>query len=63
MMILEASVFPLPDSPEMTMQESLRFLFMVLYAASAMAKICGGRSYISRPLYYKRVSKFRVPKS
>ena len=27
MMILEASVLPLPDSPEMTMQESLPALF------------------------------------
>lgn len=49
MMILLASVFPLPDSPEMTMHVSFPLRFIVLYAASPMAKMCGGRSKISRP--------------
>ena len=35
--------------PDITMQVSLPFLLIDLYAASAMAKICGGLSNISRP--------------
>ncbi len=49
MIILDASVFPDPDSPEITMQVSRPALFIVLYAASAMAKMCGGLSKISLP--------------
>ena len=46
MMIFEVSVLPAPDSPEMTMHESVPFRFIVRYAASASAKMCGDRSYI-----------------
>lgn len=49
--ILDASVLPLPDSPLITIQLSLTCRFITLYAASAIANICGGRSKISRPLY------------
>ena len=36
--------------PEITIQVSCAFLFILLYASSANANICGGLSYISFPL-------------
>jgi hypothetical protein len=47
--IFDASVFPLPDSPLMTMQVSLPCCFITLWAESAMANMWGGFSKISRP--------------
>lgn len=49
MIILEASVFPAPDSPEIIMQVSRLRCFIVRYAASAMANKCGEFSNNSRP--------------
>ena len=44
-------------SPEITMQVSLPFLRMDLYAASAIANMWGGRSKISLPeIYFLKVS-------
>jgi hypothetical protein len=37
---------PAPDSPLMTMHVSFPVRFIVRCAASASAKMCGGRSYI-----------------
>jgi hypothetical protein len=53
-MIFDASVFPLPDSPLMTMQVSLPCCFITLWAESAMANIWGGFSKISRPGIQKK---------
>lgn len=38
------------NKPDMTMQVSLVLCLTLLYAASAIAKICGGLSNISLPL-------------
>lgn len=52
--ILEASVFPAPDSPEIIIQVSRFRCFIVLYAASATANKCGEFSNNSRPAKEER---------
>lgn len=49
MIIFEASVFPAPDSPLITIQVSLPCCCITLCEASAMAKMCGGFSKNSLP--------------
>ena len=49
-------------SPEITMQVSLPFLRMDLYAASAIANMWGGRSKISLPEMYFLKSRFKFNK-
>lgn len=52
MMILDASVLPAPDSPEIIMHVSRLRCLIARYAASAMANRCGGFSNSSRPIVY-----------
>ena len=54
-MILDASVLPEPDSPDITMQLSFPCRFIILKADSAMANICGGLSNISLPFQSNQV--------
>lgn len=51
MIILEASVFPAPDSPEIMIHVSRFRCFIVRYAASAIANKCGEFSNSSRPAH------------
>lgn len=44
------SVFPAPDSPEITIHWSWRYRFICAYALSPIAKMCGGSSPIFRSL-------------
>ena len=52
--IFEASVLPLPDSPDIMMHVSRVRCLIARYAASAIANICGVFSYNSRPAKMKR---------